>query len=363
MCKNVLMKKIAFITHSFHEITKSANVYIDAIFRDKEKYKIDIFYNDEWGEKSRYKKFDEKIENYDAVIILQLISFNLLKKINCKNIIFIPMYDYSRNHTIEKWLPAAEVKILSPVQAMSNELKLIGLNPYQFKYFPSVADYKKPNFEKVYFWNRVEKLNCKTVLTLLKNYNFSNLNIHTAHDPGNKPIMPSKRQVKNFNISFTEWFNSKEDYLKHLSSYGIYIAPRPFEGGAAAFIDAMKAGCVVIAPNHPPYNEYIENNINGFLYEFTNPKPIPFNQFNLELISKSAYESIKIGSENFNSNLENIHNYIFNEDLEINSSSYFENLEAVFEKTWFKFGNLTKKDKLIELSKLILSKFKKYIKF
>jgi len=354
------MKKIAFITHSFHKNTKSANVYIDAIFRDKEKYEISIFYNEEWGDKSRYKKFDKKIENYDAVIVLQLISYNLLNQINSKNIIFIPMYDYSRNFTIEKWLPASGVKILSPVQEMSEKLNLIGLNSYQIKYFPEVTKYTKPDFNKVYFWNRVNKLDYKIVLKLLKSYNFSNLNIHNVNDPGNNPILPSKRDIKKFNITFTKWFDSKQDYYEHLNEYGIYIAPRPFEGGAAAFIDAMKNGSIVIAPNHAPYNEYIVDKKNGFLYNINNPSDIQLGDYDLNKISKSAYEYVMQGREMFNKEIPGIIEFIFNNDKEIENKFYYEKLEKEFEEPWFKFARLSRKDKIKFILKIFsnLSKIK-----
>lgn len=340
------MKKIAFITHSFHEITKSANVYIDSIFRDKEKYEISIFYNEEWGDKSNYKKFDKKIENYDAVIILQLISYNLLNQINCKNITFIPMYDYSRNFTIEKWLPASGVKILSPVQELSEKLELIGLNSHQIKYFPEVAEYTKPDLNKVYFWNRVNKLDYKIVLKLLKNYSISNFNIHNVNDPGNNPILPNEREIKKFNITFTKWFENKQDYYEHLNEYGIYIAPRPFEGGAAAFIDAMKNGSIVIAPNHAPYNEYIEDKKNGFLYDINDPEEIQLCDYDLNEISKSAYEYVLQGREMFNKEIPKIIEFILSSDIKIENKLYYEQLEKEFEKPWLKFARLSLKDKI-----------------
>lgn len=352
------MKKIAFITHSFHKITKSANVYIDELFGDKSKFEVDIFYNYEWGPEDQYKKFDKRIEGYDAVVILQLISFNLLRNINCKNIIYIPMYDYSRNFSIERWLPAAGLKILTPVNAMAQQISLIGLSSHEYKYYPEVSDYEMPNFKKVYFWNRVDKIDYRTVLKLLENYNFSDLNIHKVHDPGHSPLMPDKKDIEKYNISFTDWFNTKEAYMNHLKSYGVYIAPRPFEGGAAAFIDAMKAGFIVVAPNHAPFNEYIEDNKNGYLYDPNNPKAIDFNQSDLYSISKAAFESVEQGRKNFISSLDNIYDYIFNKEVNTHPIAYFENLEKVFEKPWFRFGNLTKKDKFKVLFRFLFAKFK-----
>lgn len=356
------MKKIAFITHSFHKLTKSANVYIDELFGDRSQFEVDIFYNYEWGPEGQYKKFDKKIENYDAVVILQLISFNLLSNINCKNIIYIPMYDYSKNFSLQRWLPSAGLKILSPVKAMSSKLDKIGLSSYNYKYYPEVGEYSTPNLDNIYFWNRVEKIDYKLVLKLLENFEYSKLNIHKVADPGNNPPLPSKTEIQNFKITFTDWFESKNDYTSHLSNFGIYIAPRPYEGGASAFIDALKVGSIVVAPNLPPYNEYIKHTKNGFLYDIDNPTSIQMEEFNLEKISKTTYDLVKKGRVEFITSLPKIHEYIFNDENWSYPITYFKNLEEVFENSWYRFGILNNKDKIKVFFRFIYTKFKTFFK-
>ena len=90
-----------------------------------------------------------------------------------------------------------------------------GLSSYQIKYYPKVESYKIPNFKKVFFWNRVEMINYKTVLNILNKYDFSNLNIHSVHDPGHYPLKPTEDEIKKFNITFTKWFDNKELYEKN----------------------------------------------------------------------------------------------------------------------------------------------------
>jgi hypothetical protein len=352
------MKKIAFITHSFHKITKSADIYVEELLNNPEQFKVDIFYNYEWGPQDQFQKFDKKIENYDVVIILQLISVNLLKNIDCKNIIFIPMFDYSRNFSVEQWLPAASLKILTPVKALSKNLESIGLSSYYFKYYPEVGNYKLPNFNNIYFWNRVDEIDYRTVLKLLGDYKFSKLNIHKVTDPGNNPPLPSNNEINKFNITFTDWFETKSDYNKNLEKFGIYIAPKPFEGGGAAFTDALKSGHIVIAPNHAPFNEYIENKRNGFLYDIYNPQSIELEKYDLETISKSAFESTKRGRYEFLSSLKDIQEFILSEDVISDTRFYFENLETVFQNRWFRFGNLKRKDKLKVIFQFIYAKIK-----
>lgn len=353
------MKKIALVTHSYHQLTQSANIYIDEIFSDKEKFKIDIFYNYEWGSKNQFKLFNQKIENYDAVIILQLISLNLLSHINCKNIIFMPMYDYSRNFNIEQALPLLGLKILSPVHAMTKKLESLGLSSFEIKYFPEVEEYKQPDFKNIYFWNRLEEINYKTVLKIFEKYEFLKLNIHTFHDPGNNPKQPSGREIEKYNITFSDWFESRDEYISFLKNFGFYIAPRPHEGGGlASFMDAMKRGIIVVAPNYAPYNEYIENGKNGFLYDFVNPKSINFEELNLSLVSKSAYESISKGRDKWLNSIENLHEYIFSDLRNEDSFLFKKNLSNALDNPWYRFGKLNKKNKIKVIFKFIFNKLK-----
>ena len=207
------MKKIALVTHSYHKFTKSGQMYVDEIFSDNDKFTIDYYYNEEWAGNPNFKIFDTIINNYDLVVIVQLISSSLLKKITCKNIVFIPMYDHSRYWGMQEWLPASNLKILSPSSGIYDSLKKIGLNSLKIQLYPEPDKYEKQDFSKIFFWNRVETLNYKIVLTLLKNYKFKNLNIHEKYDPNHNPIKPSIEEIKKYNIKFSKWFEDRNDYL------------------------------------------------------------------------------------------------------------------------------------------------------
>tara|TARA_A100001011_G_scaffold400791_1_gene518886 strand:+ start:9435 stop:10556 length:1122 start_codon:yes stop_codon:yes gene_type:complete len=60
---------------------------------------------------------------------------------------------------------------------------------------------------------------------------------------------------------------SNEDLLIELTSYRVFISSSTFEGNPKAILEAMAAGCVVIAKNNLNISEIIENNSNGILYE------------------------------------------------------------------------------------------------
>ena len=342
-------KKVALVTHSFHKNTKSGEMYMNEIFHDKKSFSVDIYFNDEWKGSDEEHRFSEIIEGYDAVIILQIISNNLLKYIKDKNIIYMPMYDAFNDFNSSKtelWMSIAGLKIISTLEKTREILLNAGLSSYRIKYYPKVESYKIPNFKNVFFWNRVEKINYKTVLNLLDEYDFSNLNIHTVPDPGHNPMKPTEDEVKNFNITFTKWFDNKEFYNNEIEKYGIYIAARPLEGGAASFIDAMKRGKVVIAPNSSPYNEYIKHNVNGILYDIEYPSSINFDKIDLNKLSKNAFESVKKGRSEWENSLENLHSFIFDENQFINSEIYINNYLKIINNKWYKFGKLSKNKKI-----------------
>ena len=323
------MKKIALITHSYHKFTKSGQIYADEIFGDKSKFKIDYFFNDEWNGNSKFEKFNSKIDGYDLVLIVQLISSTLLKNINCKNIVFVPMYDHSRNWGMNEWLHVKGLKILSPSTGIYKALRKFGLNSLKIKYYPEPDEYREQDFSKIFFWNRVQTLDYKMILTLFKKYKFTNLNIHNNHDPNHTPIQPSFTEINDYNITFSDWFEHRRDYLKFLDSFGIYIAPRPFEGDGAAFIDSMKKGKIVIAPNNHPYTDYIDQYTNGILYNLSDPEEIEFKNLDLKEISFQAHNSVVEGRKNWVNSLPEIHDYIFNNESSSNNLK-FESKEKIF---------------------------------
>jgi len=351
------MKKVALITHSFHEKTRSAEVYMNEIFEEKDLYKFEIFYNHEWrGAEEKYL-FNTVIKDFDAVIIAQIISKNILDHIHCENIIFMPMYDSMLDFSYKKkelWLLLAGLKIISPTKKMSELLRNNGLDSFNIKYFPETNNYSVPNFKKIFFWNRVESINFDIVIKLIKNFKYSNLNIHKKFDPGQEPILPTKNQVKEYKVTYTDWFKDREEYLVELSKYGLFIAPRPFEGtGIASFMDALKRGMIVIAPNNSPYDEYIVNHENGILYDLNNPEKIDFTKLDLNQISRNAFKSVDKGRKDWKDSRESLLNYIFEYKHFPNSLIYKNNLNMIINDKWYLFGMLNRSQKFKSIFKFL----------
>jgi glycosyltransferase involved in cell wall biosynthesis len=62
-----------------------------------------------------------------------------------------------------------------------------------------------------------------------------------------------------------------------------------------SFLEAMAMGLCVVAPNAPTMNEYIQNGVNGLLYDPENPKPLDFSR--AHELGKAARLSVQKGHD------------------------------------------------------------------
>ena len=98
----------------------------------------------------------------------------------------------------------------------------------------------------------------------------------------------------NTNVNFLGKFDNDELILK-LLNYKFFISSTLYEGNPKAILEAMSAGCIVIAPDVPGVSEIIEHNVNGILYQF---KDGNLNQL-IEEIDNSKYSIISKNAKEF----------------------------------------------------------------
>lgn len=372
------MKKVALLTHPYHKKTKSANILAEEIF-DKKDFLVDYYYI-QFTESSSLI-FDEVIEGYDIVILMQLISPEILSKISCDNIVFIPMYDMSVSWNVYKWLECANLKILSFTKKMHGVLSQLGLNSYYIKYYPEPDEFMPGDPKNIFLWQRINSINIHTTLKLLSNHTIKQIHLHKAIDPYHTFKEPSKEEIERYNIVFSGWFKDRNKYLEIIKNTGVYMAPRTMEGGASAFIDAMKKGKIVIAHNDAAMNEYIIHNETGFLYDINNIEPIHFDSIDLIKMQKNAYQSIREGRDAWRKSIPDILNFIATDNsiyipdaivkavqeqsfeqnynvllqekvrLEEQLTSTVQAFNQLQEDPWYQFGKLSKKDKFLNFFK------------
>lgn len=326
-------KKIAFIDHSFHVKTKSSSFFVESL---KEKYELDIYYDSYWHDKKPFDFINLNKKNYYVIIFWQInYSVKYLKKLICKNIIYIPMYDDFIANTITPfyWKQFSNIKFITFSKILHNYLIKRGLKSFYIQYFPNIKENNKKIDVKnliAFFWYRIELINWDIIKKLITKNTFKKIYIQNHPDPNQKELNISKEDIEKYNIEFVDWFESKEEYLDLLKSIDIYLAPREYEGIGLSFLEAMSYGKYIIALNESTMNEYIINGINGYLYSLENPKEINLKEINYNKLIEINKNYFK---EYFN-RLDSLYEFIEHEcnkekNIVINKYYYFDKILRV----------------------------------
>ena len=297
---NLNSKKIVYIGHSYHAKTKSTRFLIDFL---KKHFDVTEILDESWQGKP-YPDLSFVDENYLGIIMFQNIpSPQIVNSLKNQNIIFFPMYDGHGNSPFEFWNQYRNLKIINFSKTLHNKLKKWGFDSIYLQYFPKPSKQKVNKENKIFLWQRTDKIDINLVEKLIGNLK-TKIHIHKAIDPKFKFTQPTKKQEKKFKITYSSWFPSRKEMTEVLSSCNIYIAPRELEGIGLSFLEAMAMGKVIIASNNPTMNEYIIHNQNGYLYDIINPQPIDF--YNFENIKKVTLKFVKNGNFYWENNKKNI---------------------------------------------------------
>lgn len=286
------MKRLLFVDHSFHKKTSSSSFFIDIL---KKNYEITYAVDDSWS--TRYNEIGQCASNkiYDVVIFWQLINKNILKSIECRNIVFVPMYDGCGDKGLDFWYPYRDIKIVNFSRSLESFLSKAEFRTLPVKYYPELAKTCVPEGKSCFFWQRINEIGWPLVKTLLKETEIRSIHMHRAVDPGHVFYQPSIEDIDKYKITFSDWFSDKNKYKEIMYSKQIYIAPRIKEGIGLSFLEAMAAGLVVVAPNLPTMSEYIVNAENGYLYDPYHPVPIRFG--NLARVAQNAKDTMLCGQK------------------------------------------------------------------
>ncbi len=307
------MKRLLFVDHSFHQKTGSSKFFIDML---KARYQVTYVVDATWDQNQTIKE-QHTYNGYDIVVFWQQVNPRIFKSINCKNIVYVPMYDGCSDRGLDYWYAFRDIKIINFSKALELLLDRADFNTLPVKYFPKPEG--KPDAEEgsCFFWQRINEINWPLVKGLLGNTGIDKVHIHRAVDPGQSFYPPSIEDINRYRMTFSDWFSSKDEYQKNMSSKQIYIAPRMREGIGLSFLEAMAAGRVVVAPNLPTMNEYITHMENGYLYDPYTPAPIGFK--NLNRIAENALSTIIEGQRSW----------------EIEKGKIFEFIESPMKKNYY----------------------------
>lgn len=292
------MSKAAFIDHSFKKKSKSSEFFIDIL---REKYEVDIYWDDSWKELPGVDLELIGKRNYDVVVFFQVFNIDpkQLKEHNIKNAVFVPMYDAS--HWLHKdfLMKFSRYKFINFSKKLHKNFKKLNLNSIYTQYYcppPKEPDFDQRQELTGFFWQRYDWINWNHISSLIKHAPFKKIHIHKAIDPpGYEFYPPTQEEMDKYDITISEWFEDPQEYFEILDKSDVFFVPRKYEGIGMSFIEAMAMGKCVVAPDLPTMNEYIIHEENGLLYDLQKLKPLSFE--NINEISRNAFVTVKSGYE------------------------------------------------------------------
>jgi glycosyltransferase involved in cell wall biosynthesis len=312
MILNYIMKKLAFIAWwDWFNHTKSTDFLVETL---KKEFEIKKFSRPDWFEKDNVPIKELNKEDFDVILFFfALPPANYLRKLKCKNFVWVPMYDGTKGLILAKikflFYKFFNLKVLCFSKKMFYELKPF-FNCEYFQYFPKPKKQVKFNKKKLFFWERRDDINWTYLKNIINEKDFDKITIKQNKDglaKENKKIKSTKK-IK----VIDKWLPDKE-YEKVLNSHNIFIAPRKKEGIGFSFLDAMSRGHIIIANNESTMNEYVEDKKTGFLFDFKNPKKLDLsNKKELIKIQKNSINFIKTGRKKWEKEQNNLINWIKN---------------------------------------------------
>ncbi|WP_375724902.1 glycosyltransferase [Arcobacter sp. KX21116] len=337
------MKNIAIIGHEFHKKTLSTKFFCDMLTKY---YDITFFWTHTREYKADITNFRiNDITNLHAIILFQIFpDIQELELFNNKNVILIPMFDNDLKIDYSKWSKYHNYKFINFSKTLFEKLDFLDFKKNLYvQYMPSLDSIKpkilnkENNKPKIFFWQRSKEINWILIKKLIDFTQIESIHMHRISPIEEKDDWfekPSENDIINYNISFSHWFDSKEDFFNKVNEFDIFIAPRLFEGIGLAFLEAMSLGKCIVAPNFPTMNEYIKDKQNGFLYDFTNPKRVDLNNWK-EISHNAKYTASLIKDKWIKSENKIIEFIDLTDEKNISYNEYLDSLELSKVKNHF----------------------------
>jgi glycosyltransferase involved in cell wall biosynthesis len=254
--------RVVFVALSFHlNNTRSSHFLIDILEKVFDDFHV-VSDGDAWFEIPRLKP--------EILIIFQKIySPEELECFGAKNIVLIPMYD-ACPHTEEFWNLYRPYKIFCFSRTLYDFLDGRSFQAYFAQYYskPLVEPHSENHGIHAFYWERSNLVNWSCIRKLLGDIAIDSFHYHRSSNiRAANYDTPSPGDIKDYKISFSDWFETQEEYSDIIEKCTLYFAPRESEGIGHSFIEALSRGLCVVAPDAPTMNEYITNGINGILYD------------------------------------------------------------------------------------------------
>ena len=271
--------KIACIGHSHHRETGSSNFFLGLL---KELAAVDVYWDEGWLGRDNLDLREIVGRGYDVTVLYQTERHAKFLSDSGRRVVFVPMYDSCLPFTESFWQELTNIEILCFCRTLFEQLHALGLRAKYTQFFPNPAHFEV-NTEREYagfFWRRRHEPRWETLRSLVGDSELSWINVHEAPDLDSPPPATiSESDQKRYRLRFSAWSEDRSTYLEALRQAGIYFAPRLHEGIGMSFLEAMAMGKAIVAPNNPTMNEYLTHNVNGYLFDPEDPRPIDLRRF------------------------------------------------------------------------------------
>lgn len=317
------VRKLLFIGHTYHKKTGSSDFFRKFL---ENEYVVDTFFDETWAGGTPLDISAIGVSDYAVIILWQQINYVLHPDIDKHpNVILVPMFDCHAQNLSEfqRFIGNTNLKFINFCRAQHETCMEYGLKSFSAQYFPEPEKFDSSrNYGELvgFFWPRRKEITWDMVAKLISNGQISRLLFHSAPDRGFPPAIPPEKARKRFQMSISEWFDSKDAFLTYLQKANIYFAPRLYEGIGLSFLEAMAMGMCVVAPDTPTMNEYITHGVNGLLYDPGHPAPLDFSE--AQRLGARARQSVEAGHKCWLKVIDDILDFIVNKPVIIRSIQY-----------------------------------------
>lgn len=257
---------------------KKMNSFLFVIPEERFKKKSHYFFTDYLSKFFRFdylvvlKDFEKEFletpfnsKDYDGIIFWgEIFDTRKLAKVKNKNIIFVPMMDWVHTKKLVWWYRLRSVKIICFTKFLFNQLLKHNFDVIHFQYYDEASGEPKAGL-----WKPDEELNIFT---------------------GNEELTAKKTETLNKLFKNTPY--KIHDEIKEDTH--VFVSLNKFEGVEKELIEAVSSGLVLVGNAAPGISDYVQNNMNGYLYKIERPLSINFS--NISTLRANSIEKNKIGA-------------------------------------------------------------------
>jgi hypothetical protein len=252
----VAMVRVDFLTHPHHRFTQSFDWLYQALGME-----VRILY----GDSSTLESYLPSLASDPPrlLILFQLENLAAWASCFCPVLIF-PMHDFTRLTPDSYLASLRRVEWVCFCRALHHRLAGLGLSSRYLQYAPDPQNYPQASWDRplrAFFWERMPaEFDDRAAQSLLQSLGLRDLEVRKLDDARFAPT-----HSREGNSGVKGW-GSRDEYLRKLSEFNIFFAPRRFEGLGLTVLEAMAMGLCVVAEDLPTANEYLLPLWNGILY-------------------------------------------------------------------------------------------------